>query len=994
MHNAEYSIVRRDTMVRSSQLFICVLLFAGLSACGGGGGDGSPDESGGAVGATDGGTGTGTGTNPTTPSGGGDNGGNTGVVSTPGTSPTTPAGGAVAEDLSQVGTLVASGPAPAANDPLVSSVGRSRAAELTEPLGVIFEAVENHSADTGVNCKQLGAEFASCSVANVHIKDGNGELTGGDWKLYFHSIRRVLRVDSDQFDVVLVNGDLNYITPSENFQPFAGEVATIKLVTEFNYLVETDFMPRFWLVQGDAQAELLRNTDSETDENTYAVEITGPNAKAYDNEPNPVATSTTRFDKNTNDRTGASTLSAADVQRRVVPQVSSLTAGTGTISIANGLNFSGGDLSAASAAAVQARANLFVSSNGGTQVTTELAPNLAANTYTVDISAAGIVVRGRTDADLFYGAQTVLALVQPGIGTLPFVSITDAPRFEFRGMHIDVARNFHSVNSMKRLIDQMAAYKMNKLHIHLSDDEGWRLEIPGLPELTEVGGKRQFVLDAEGRVSERFSLMPQLGSGPNTNNQGSGFFTRAQFIDLLEYANDRHIEVIPEIDTPAHARAAVVAMRARAANLGNPNDINVRIDDPEDTSRYLTVQHYDDGIINPCVPGTYNFLNTVVTEIASMYSDAGLDLDIFHMGGDEARNVLEGIGFEDLSAGGVTPWKGDTDQSLSDFPWERSPACAALIQSNPEVSDRGEITPYFIERVSQIVADAGIPALYAYQDIYREESANGNYEVSPDDLATTRAGVGFWEVIWQGGFNTANLYSNLGFETVIAVPDYLYFDFPYEVDPKERGFYWATRFTDTQKVFAFAPENLPQNAETSVNRDGFEWTATGSGGNQGFLGMQGQLWSETVRTPEQFDYMVFPRLLALAERAWHRGSWENDYQPGVTYSGSTNLVDKAALNADFAGFSEALGKKELLKLDAAGIQYRIPVPGVAESAAGGNVLNVAFPGLPLEYSSNGTTFTSAPLNAVNGTGSAPAAATFVRARSANGSRAGRATRIE
>ena len=995
-------------MLRSSQFALLLSLVAVLTACGGGGSSADPDNGilagGGGTNppTTGGGTTTppvvdndNTGASPTTPAatpGGGT------PVATP-TTPTTPAtpaapgGGAVtAEDLSQVGTLLASGPAASLNDPLVSSIGRNRAAAIAEPLGVIFEAVENHGSDTGVSCKELGAEFASCSVANIHIKDGNGVLTGNDWKLYFHSVRRILRVDSDQFDVVLVNGDLNYITPSDNFQPFAGDVASIKLVTEFNYLVETDFMPRFWLVQGNGSPELIRNTDSETDENTYAVEITGANAKAYDGEGNDVATSTTRFNKNAGDRSGAATLNSTDVQLRVVPQVSSLTAGTGTVSIANGLNFSGGDLSAASAAAVQARANLFVGSGGGTQVTTELATNLAANTYTVDISNAGIVVRGRTDADLFYGAQTVLGLVQPGVGTLPFVSITDSPRFDFRGMHIDVARNFHSVNSLKKLMDQMAAYKMNKLHMHLTDDEGWRIEIRGLPELTDVGGKRQFVLDAEGRVSERFSLMPQLGSGPNTNNQGSGFFTRAEFIDLLEYANDRHIEVIPEIDMPAHARAAVVAMRARAANLGNPNDINVRIDDPEDTSRYLTVQHYDDGIINPCVPGTYNFINTVVTEMSSMYTDAGLSLDIFHMGGDEARNVLEGIGFEDLSAGGVTPWKGDTDQSLSDLPWERSPACAALIQNNAQVADRGEITPYFIERVSQIVADAGVPALYAYQDIYREESVNGNYEVSPDDLATTRAGVGFWEVIWQGGFNTANLYSNLGFETVIAVPDYLYFDFPYEVDPKERGYYWATRFTDTQKVFSFAPENLPQNAETSVNRDGFEWSATGDVGNQGFLGMQGQLWSETVRTPEQFDYMVFPRLLALAERAWHRGSWENDYQPGVTYSGSTNLVDKAALNADFAGFSQALGNKEMLKLDAAGIQYRIPVPG-AEDGAGDIDLNIAFPGLPLEYSVNGSTFQAATENS-DGTADVPTSATFIRARSADGRRAGRATRIE
>jgi len=355
------------------------------------------------------------------------------------------------------------------------------------------------------------------------------------------------------------------------------------------------------------------------------------------------------------------------------------------------------------------------------------------------------------------------------------------------------------------------------------------------------------------------------------------------------------------------------------------------------------------------------------------------------MGGDEAKNVFEGGGFQDISAGGTTPWQGDVDQSMTDFPWERSPACADLIASNSSVSNRVDLTPYFIERVSQIVADAGVPALYAYQDIYREESADGSYEVSPTDLATTRAGVGFWEMVWNGGFNTINDFSNLGYETIVAVPDYLYFDFPYEVDPKERGYYWATRFTDTEKVFAFAPENLPQNAETSVDREGNTWTATGQGNNQGFLGMQGQLWSETVRTPEHFDYMIFPRLLALAERAWHKADWENDYQAGTTYSGSTNLVNKSALSSDYASFAAALAAKELPKLDVFGIQYRIPVPGAQASGAGVD-MNIAFPGLPMEYSLDGSSF-----NAY--TGAAPAGATHVRARSANGARFGRTIEI-
>ena len=266
--------------------------------------------------------------------------------------------------------------------------------------------------------------------------------------------------------------------------------------------------------------------------------------------------------------------------------------------------------------------------------------------------------------------------------------------------------------------------------------------------------------------------------------------------------------------------------------------------------------------------------------------------------------------------------------------------------------------------------------MYAYQDIYDAISAS--------ELATQNAGVGYWEPITSGsGYNNINGFSNRGFETIVAVPDFLYFDFPQEVDPEERGYYWATRYTDTRKVFSFAPENLPQNAETSVTREGRSWSGSGDTANQGYRGMQGQLWSETVRTPEQFEYMVFPRLLALAERAWSTGSWELDYVPGQTFSGDSNLVDKAALTADYASFAAALATKELPKLDAAGIQYRIPVPG-AVSTGGVLQMNSDIPGLPLQYSTDGSTFQ--PYVAGTSAGSVVA----VRATSATGSRTGRA----
>ena len=929
-----------------------------LSACGGGSSSSTPGTTGGETdGTTDAGNGGGDGS-----SAGGDG-----------------------SALSHGGTAVPVNSVDPTTTSFFSSRGRDKAAALPDNLAVVFDLVENHGGDafasgTTPNCSSLGAQYSSCSISNIHIKDATGTLNSGDWKLYFHSIRRVLRVDSNEFTVTHVNGDLNYIEPSAGFLGFDGNVKTIGLVTEYNYLIESDFMPRYWLVRDSGAVTIINNTNNDTDESQYATTISGDNQRAFNGEPINLATASTRFSKNSDIDAIAATLSATDIQSRIIPRPSSIALGAGVLDIGGGFSFSGTSLDAGSVAALNARQAQFMSTAAGVPLTAVIDSSMATDSYTLSVAAGGISMAGADQQALFYAAQSLLSLVQPGVGTIPFVNISDSPRFEYRGMHVDVARNFHSVASIQRLLDQMAAYKMNKLHLHLSDDEGWRLEIPSLPELTSIGARRSFQLDASGNVTESTGLMPQLGSGPSTDNQGTGFFSRAQFISLIEYALQRHIQIIPEFDMPAHARAAVVAMRVRAQNLGDINDINVRLDDPADTSRYLTIQHYNDGILNPCLPGTYNFIETVISDVRSMYTAAGATLDTWHMGGDEANNVFTGGGFQDVNAGSKVPWRGEITRSDWDFPWEASPACQTFIANTPGVNSREDLQPYFVKEVAQRVADAGIATFYAYQDIYDDISAS--------ELATLNAGVGYWEpVSTSAGYNNINGYSNRGFETLVAVPDFLYFDFPQEVDPEERGYYWATRYTDTRKVFGFAPENLPQNAETSVNRDGNSWTAAGNATNQGFVGMQGQLWSETVRTPEQFDYMVFPRLLALAERAWSRGTWEQDYVPGVTYSGTTSLVDKNALNDDYARFAAALGYKELRKLDAAGIRYRVSVPGA--NVNGGQLnMNSDLPGLPLEYSTDGTSFQ--PYTGVT----SAAGVVAIRARSADNARVGRVDSVE
>lgn len=211
--------------------------------------------------------------------------------------------------------------------------------------------------------------------------------------------------------------------------------------------------------------------------------------------------------------------------------------------------------------------------------------------------------------ELFYGIQTLRALIPPEYDRSPHAkvpvdatSIEDAPRFHYRGLTLDVARNFQSKQAILKLLDAMAFYKLNKLQLHLADDEGWRLEIAGLPELTQVGGRRGHTL------RETDHLVPSFGSGVSANpaiSHGSGYYSRADFLDILRHAKLRHIEVIPEIESPGHARAAIIAMRARFFRLtkqGRTEDAKAYLlSDPEDQSSYQSVQRWHDNVMNVCI---------------------------------------------------------------------------------------------------------------------------------------------------------------------------------------------------------------------------------------------------------------------------------------------------------------------------------------------------------------------------------------------------------
>ncbi|HEX7764885.1 MAG TPA: family 20 glycosylhydrolase, partial [Cellvibrio sp.] len=514
--------------------------------------------------------------------------------------------------------------------------------------------------------------------------------------------------------------------------------------------------------------------------------------------------------------------------------------------------------------------------------------------------------------------QSVLSLLpaQPASSySLPQLSVNDAPRYSWRGMHYDMGRNFHGKAVTLRLIEQMARYKLNKLHLHLTEDEGWRLEIPGLPELTEIGAKRCFDL------TEQNCLLTQLGTGPHASGSGNGYYSTDDFIEIIKFASARHIEVVPEIDMPGHARAAVKSMEARYHKLlkaGKKAEAEqYLLSDPLDKSQYMTVQNYTDNSINVCLPSTYAFVDKVIYELQQMYRKAGTKLVTFHMGGDE------------VGAGS----------------WTASPACNALFAKGEQgVAGPADLKPYFVSKVSAITSLRGLD-IAGWEDGLMYDPNN---TFNRSQFANKHVLANAWDNIWEWGVaDRAYRLANAGYEPILSPATHLYFDHPHEANPEERGYYWAARYTDIAKVFGFMPDNLYANADKTRNGAPIENLEALVGRAlpalekpENLRGMQGQVWTETIRTAAQLEQMIYPRLIPLAERAWHKASWEGD-KPNVS-----------ARAAEWAAFALQLSTKELPKLAALGGDFYLPPPG-AIIDKGQLLVNASLPGLAIDYSVDG-----------------------------------------
>jgi hexosaminidase len=557
--------------------------------------------------------------------------------------------------------------------------------------------------------------------------------------------------------------------------------------------------------------------------------------------------------------------------------------------------------------------------------------------YRLEVNVDNINIVASGPEGIFYGIQSLKQLLPleawyspMSAIMIPCAEVQDQPRFGYRGLHMDVARNFQGKEQVLRMLNWMAMYKLSTLHFHFSDDEAWRIEIPGLPELTTVGVKRGHTLDSKEHLPATY------GSGGDVQNPQSGYYTRADYLDILRHAKRLHIEVVPEIESPGHARAAIKAMESRYRRLmaeGKPEEAQAyRLADPEDQSKYLTAQYFTDNVMCVALPSVYRFIETTVDALVAMHQEAGMPLKTIHMGGDE---VPVGV-------------------------WEQSPACQALLKKLPADQYRQipDLWQYYWEKVHDILQKRGL-FVSGWEEIgMRETKVDGQRKmmVNPG-FANHHFRTYVWNtVIGWGSEDLPYRLANGGYEVVLCPVSNLYFDLAYEKDFAEPGYYWGG-FVDVDKPFYFIPFDYLKN--TKVDRFGNPVppeVLQGKDrltdyGKTNIVGIQGHLWSENIRNPDMLEYLAFPKILGLAERAWAQDpDWAQEKDPAKSetqYENAWNI------------FVNILGKRELPRLTAyqGGAGFRIPTVGV-KVEEGVTRANVMFPGLDIRYTTDGSEPTS------------------------------------
>jgi len=364
--------------------------------------------------------------------------------------------------------------------------------------------------------------------------------------------------------------------------------------------------------------------------------------------------------------------------------------------------------------------------------------------YRLKVSPRTVTIEARDAAGFFYGVVSLMQLADPEIwryGTgkkrrwhIPVCQIEDAPRYHWRGIMLDSARHFFSTAYIKKFIDRMAQYKLNRFHWHLTDDEGWRIEIERYPLLTKVGAKR----GPGTRLP--FSLFPAMRGEKKRVEEG--YYSQKEIREIVAYAKARCIEILPEIDMPGHAKAAVMAY---------PEVLQ----DPQDRSRYRSMQKIENNTIDPGKESSYLFLEGVIAEVSRLFPFAYI-----HLGGDE---VPRGA-------------------------WRRSPSVQRLMREK-RLKDREAVKNYFFARMDAILAKYG-KKMVAWQEVL-----SGKPNVRENDIF----------MAWKSRKSGMEMMRR-GYNTLMAPVAYLYFDQQYVRRKNEPGHTWSTPVS-MRKVYRFNPGN-------------------------------------------------------------------------------------------------------------------------------------------------------------------------------------------
>lgn len=387
--------------------------------------------------------------------------------------------------------------------------------------------------------------------------------------------------------------------------------------------------------------------------------------------------------------------------------------------------------------------------------------------YHLNVNPKSIVITANQPAGLFYGVQTLMQLFPPAIESktgstqkwvAPCMSITDFPRFKWRGLMFDVSRHFFTKAEVEQYIDQMVQYKFNLLHLHLTDDEGWRIEIKSLPKLTQVGSYRAK------RVGYFGTFAAPPADEPRTDG---GFYTQQDIKDLVQYAKERFVNILPEIDVPGHSLAAVVSYPELSCTPG-ADQYKVRSGEAIMDWGGKNPVALIDNTLCPANEKVYEFLDKVVTEVAQLFP-----FDYIHMGGDECPKNF----------------------------WEKSNAVKTLMQQH-SLKTMEEVQSYFEKRLEKIVEAKGKKFLGW------DEILEGG--LSPDAIVMSWRGM-------KGGITAAKM----GHEVVMSPTTFAYLDYMQGDQALEPRIY-ATLRLNTAYQFEPVPDSV--DAKLIIGGQANLWT--------------------------------------------------------------------------------------------------------------------------------------------------------------------------